>query len=63
MNFLNKKVLLALLFTLLLEGCYSSVGASTAMPVGKYGSVGSSVSVGSDGMLHGNVGVGTAIRL
>ena len=58
-----KKILLCLVMTILLGGCYSSVGVGTAAPIGNHGVVGSTVSVGSDGRVHGNVGVGTAIRL
>ena len=63
MLLLIKRTLLWLGISLVLGGCYSSVGVGTAAPIGKHGVVGSSVSVGSDGRVHGNVGVGTAIRL
>jgi serine acetyltransferase len=58
-----KKSLFFLTVSWMLTGCYSTIGAGTAVPLGKHGVVGSTVSVGSDGRLHGNVGVGTAIRL
>jgi UDP-3-O-[3-hydroxymyristoyl] glucosamine N-acyltransferase len=58
-----KKSLFFLLLSFALSGCYSSVGVGSAAPLGKHGVIGSTVSVGSDGRVHGNVGVGTAIRL
>jgi len=63
MLFYIKRMLLWLGTAMLLGGCYSSVGVGTAAPIGKHGVVGSTVSVGSNGRVHGNVGVGTAIRL
>ena len=60
---LIKRTLLWLGISLVLSGCYSSVGVGTAAPIGKHSVIGSTVSVGSEGRVHGNVGVGTAIRL
>ncbi len=57
------KAVILLTITLWLQGCYSNVGVGTTAPLGKHSVVGSSVTVGSDGQLHGNIGIGTDIRL
>jgi len=58
------KLYIFLIFTAFcIQGCYSSVGIGGGIPLGNSGVIGSTVQVGSDGRVHGNVGVGTAIRL
>ena len=53
--------LLSLAFTL--GGCYSGVGLGVGTSIGDHGGVGTNVHVGSDGQVHGSVGVGVGGRL
>ncbi len=55
-------IFIFLLFALFFQGCFSSVGVGTTIPIGHNGGIGTTVSVGSDGHVYGNVGVGGVIR-
>jgi len=58
-----KLSVILLLVSFMLQGCFSSVGVGGGIPIGNSGIATSSVQVGSDGRVHGNIGLGTAIRL
>lgn len=56
------KILLGTLLTLLLlTGCNANLGLGGSIPLGGLGSIGTGVTVGSDGQVHGSVGMGGRI--
>ena len=54
-----KTIFFLLSFTFILSGCYSGVGFGVGTSVGSHGGVGTTIHAGSDGQVHGSVGVGT----
>jgi len=58
------KILIITLFTLFfITGCNAGLGLGGSIPIGNVGNIGTGVTVGSDGQVHGSVGVGTGWRI
>jgi len=53
-----KTILLFLSIAFVLSGCYSGVGLGVGTSIGNHSGVGTNVHVGSDGQVHGSLGVG-----
>ena len=53
-----KTILFLLSFAFVLSGCYSSIRLGVGTSIGNNAGAGTNVHVGSDGQVHGSVGMG-----
>jgi len=53
-----KNILFLILSTFMLHGCYSGIGLGVGTDIGNGIGVGSNVQLGSDGQIHGSIGMG-----
>lgn len=53
-----KTIIFLLSLAFLLNGCYSGIGIGVGTAIGNHGGVGTNVHLGSDGQVHGSVGLG-----
>ena len=64
---MNKIYLVAIISTMLsFSGCTEptlGAGVGVGVPIGGSGALGTSINVGSDGQIHGSIGIGTGISL
>ena len=56
-----KLLFIMLIALFMLSGCYTGLGINSSIPIGNMGSIGTGVTVGSDGKVHGNIGLGGRI--